>query len=396
MGIQQDFDAFFENYKPGEKVKVDGLTYTMGTNGRATVRDSTGRTHSFTQAEGPQALANRAASVQQSYNTRYTPTGDYQPYHLQMQKQTANPMIQGGQQQLSSDISGFLRGLPQGQTQEKDGYTYTNLGNNRVRVQTPQGYGRIITQNATPQQIANAVPELAYDWNKAYGTQYRVGASGPTYNQNWAQSMMKQMGAEPGDERYENLDRALMDTYGYSLLSGKGPGYFDPAAMYGGGQPTSGIPGVNFDPTSRFRGIGVDGGNMSPYGGMGGGLMGGMAGPGAMGGGVGGPGGMGGMSGMGGMWGNMGGMGGYGGMPFMTTPLYGGYMPAIYTPNFFGGGAFPGMVSGMGGYGGYGGQQMPQGQQNYMQQHGIGSPNEPFINPWGQYGNQLSNGYPNA
>lgn len=54
----------------------------------------------------------------------------------------------------------------------------------------------------------------------------------------------------------------------------------------------------------------------------------------------------GGMGGYGQSYGGYGGMGGFGGMPFMTTPLYGGYMPAMYSPNFFGGG----MMGGMGGY----------------------------------------------
>ena len=325
MATQQEKDlkAFFANTKPGEVVKVGNLTYTRGSGDSAQVTGPNGQTQTFSSTTDPQVLAQNSAAVRASYAQNY-------PAPSQQSQMGQPSQQQLGQSQFDRDFQAYQQGAQPGFETTADGFTFRVDQYGNTHVTTPSGGQYRFTPNSTPETIANHIPELAYTWNQKYGTDFNVAPLGPTYWGNYLPQMqiggvaIKDM--DPNDPTRQRIENVYRRQYGSSPLDAN-PQPFDPHTN------------PMFDPVRASMGVtgpapGMGGQSASgPFAGapgMQGGLLGSAPGMGGM------PGqGMGGQAGPMPGFQPMPGMGGgfqaqsYG-MPFMTTPLYGGYQPQFF------------------------------------------------------------------
>lgn len=300
---QKDFDAFFANTKAGDTVKVGNLTYTRGTGDKATVTGPSGQVQNFTSSTNPQTLARNSAAVQASYQQNY-----------------AAP----AQNQMQTDFNAALQRIRAGEQIDANGFTYRLNQYGQPVAVAPSGRTTPL-EGRTFENIAWNNPELAHAWNQTYGTNFDVRPIGPTYWGNYLPQM--QIGGiamqdralnDPVRQRIEDVYR---NQYGSSPMD-PNPQPFDPNTV-GSFAPVRNALGQQAgQATQQFQGPFTSGPVRSQ------GLLGGY--PGAAPNGAA-PGGQGFMPGFQAMP-NMG--GGFQaqnmGMPFMTTPLYGGFQPQFF------------------------------------------------------------------
>lgn len=225
--LQQDFDAFFANTKPGETVSVDGNKYIRGPGDTAQVIDSTGRTVRFTSATDPLALAKQSSAIGASYNTKYTAEGAAAPYYQQRLNQAVNPPMAGGLDAFGSNLEQNIGNL--------EGFSTapSPRGGSDIVVTTPSGRTYTVSPYMDPTAVAQHIPELAYAANQQYGTQFHVSPVGPSYFTNFLPQLsiggQKLKDMDPNSPERQRITNLYQTQYGFDPFDQTTPRQpFDP------------------------------------------------------------------------------------------------------------------------------------------------------------------------